>query len=138
MGLADLPYLTERPRQACPKGKTRLELTTEKRPLTKIDEKAFRDAVWLRDNYKCRACKRPVLRTIARVPERGEVNHLHGRTGDLRWDVRAAALMCLECHERFTGKVNAHRLVAIPTKTFTTRQGEFTDARFPIIFKEVK
>lgn len=61
-------------------------------------------------------------------------HHIHGRTGDLRHDVRAACLLCLQDHERVTGKVNEHRLVVIASKTFTTRQGAFTDARFPITF----
>lgn len=40
-------------------------------------------------------------------------------------------------HERFTGRVNKHRLQIIASKTFTTRQGTFTDATFPVTFKEV-
>ena len=74
---------------------------------------------------------------LGRVPERGEVNHLHGRTGDLRFEVRAAALMCLTCHERFTGKVGGYKLIVVASKTFTIRQGTFTDARFTIKFERV-
>jgi hypothetical protein len=77
-----------------------------------------------------------VIKSIERIPERGEVNHIHGRTGDLRFDVRAALLMCLRCHERFTGRVNTHRLQIIATKTFTIRQGTFTDATYSVVFKE--
>jgi 5-methylcytosine-specific restriction endonuclease McrA len=137
MGLADLPYLTDRPARACPKGKTRLEETAEQRPLTKVDEATFRGEVWTRDLHHCRSCGRKVIKTLARVHERGEVNHIHGRTGDLRYEVRAAVLMCLTCHERFTGRVNQHRLVIIASETFTTRQGTFTDATFPVQFKEI-
>lgn len=118
------------------KGKTRLEETIEQRPLTKVDEKEFRRLVWVRDLNCCRCCDRKVIKTPARVPERGEVNHLHGRTGDLRFEVRAAMLLCLKCHERFTGRVNEHRLVIIPTQTFTIRQGTFTDATYPVAFTE--
>jgi hypothetical protein len=118
------------------KGKTRLELKVEAKPLTKIDEKDFKKQVWNRDQKRCRCCGRKVIKTIERVPERGEVNHIHGRTGDLRYEVRAAILMCLACHERFTGRVNKHRLRIVASKTFTIRQGTFTDATFPVKFEE--
>lgn len=118
------------------KGKTRLELKVEERPLTKVDEKAFKASVWHRDRKRCRCCGRKVVRVMGRVPERGEVHHCHGRTGDLRFEVRAAILVCLTCHERLTGKV-AYKLQAIASKTFTMRQGTFTDATFPIEFKRV-
>jgi hypothetical protein len=118
------------------KGKTRLEKTVEERPLTKIDQKAFLAEVRKRDKNRCRCCGRKVVYVMDRIPERGEVNHIHGRRGDLRFDVRAAILMCLKCHERFTGKVNAHRLQIIASKTFTTPQGTFTDATYPVVFKD--
>lgn len=118
------------------KPKTRLEETAAERPLTKVDEKKFRADVWERDGGHCRCCLRKVLKTIARVPEQGHVHHLHGRLGDLLHEVRAAILVCLQCHERLTGKVNAHRLTAIGSATFEIRQGIFTDARQPITFQE--
>lgn len=132
----DLPALTDRPRMAIPKGKTRLQETIAQRPLTKVDAATFKREVWTRDLYHCRCCLRAVIQTPARIPERGEVNHLHGRTGDLRFEVRAALLLCLTCHERFTGRVNAHRLLIIPSQTFTTQQGTFTDATYPVTFQE--
>lgn len=141
MSFSDLPTLAEveaaRKGKPIAKGPTRLEQTMDARPLTKIDEKQFKAAVWIRDTHHCRSCGRKVLKVLGRVPERGEVNHIHGRSGDLRFEVRAAILMCLACHERFTGRVNAHRLQIIPTVTFTTRQGTFTDATYPVVFKEV-
>lgn len=118
------------------KGPTRLEETIAARSLTKIGEKEFKAAVWLRDQSHCRCCGRKVLRVLGRVAERGEVNHIHGRTGDLRFEVKAAILMCLTCHERFTGKVNQHRLQIIASQTFTIRQGTFTDATYTVQFKE--
>jgi hypothetical protein len=137
MGLFDhLPVANTQPGRPCPKGKTRLEETVDERPLTKIDEKTFKAAVWKRDGDRCRCCDRKVKKILGRVPERGEVNHIHGRTGDLRFEVRAACLMCLTCHERFTGKVNQHRLTILASKTFTIRQGTFTDATFPVQFQE--
>lgn len=117
------------------KGPTRLEKTIEARPLARVDEKAFKDIVWKRDHNHCRCCGRKVQRVMGRVPERGEVHHCHGRTGDLRFEDKAAILVCLQCHERLTGKVN-DKLVAIPSRTFTTRQGTFTDARHPITFRK--
>jgi hypothetical protein len=137
---ADLPTVAEidaaRAGQPVLKGKTRLEVTAEQRPLTKVTDKAFRAEVWKRDLSCCRCCGRKVLKTLARVPERGEVHHLHGRTGDLRFEAKAAVLVCARDHERLTGKVNAHRLTAIGSQTFTMRQGTFIDARAPIAFKE--
>lgn len=118
------------------KGPTRLEKVEEARKLTTIDEKEFKRQVRARDKDRCRCCGRKVLYVLDRVPERGEVNHIHGRRGDLRFEVRAAILMCLKCHERFTGKVNAHRLQIIASKTFTIRQGTFTDATYPVTFQE--
>jgi hypothetical protein len=135
--LAAVPNAEDVPRPNLQKGKTRLELKTAAKPLTKIDEKKFKASVWHRDRNRCRCCGRKVIKTLARVPERGEVNHLHGRTGDLRFEVRAAALVCLTCHERYTGRVGGHKLVVVASKTFAIRQGTFTDATFPIKFERV-
>ena len=129
---------SERRGKPIPKGKTRLEEKVEQRPLIKVDEKAFKAAVWKRDKAHCRCCLRKVSKILGRVPERGEVNHIHGRIGDLRFEVRSAILVCLQCHERFTGKVNQHRLQIVASKTFTIRQGTFTDATYPVIFTEAK
>lgn len=121
---------------AVPKGKTRLEEIVATRKLTTVTEKDFRRDVWARDKNLCRCCGRKVQQVLGRVPERGEVHHIHGRVGDLRFDVRSAILLCLTCHERVTGKVNQHRLLVVPSKTFTIRQGTFTDATYPVKFKE--
>lgn len=137
LGIPTLAEVEEMRRgKAIEKGPTRLQKTSEARPLTKIDEREFKRQVRERDEHHCRCCGRAVLYVLSRVPERGEVNHIHGRTGDLRFEVRAAILMCLTCHERFTGKVNAHRLLIIASKTFTTRQGTFTDATYSVRFEE--
>jgi len=142
MGVRDLLTVAQadarRRGKPIPKGPTRLEQVMDARPLTRVDDKQFRAEVWRRDRHHCRHCGRKVEKVLGRVPERGEVNHIHGRTGDLRFEVRAAILLCLVCHERFTGRVNAHRLQIIPTKTFTTRQGTFTDATFPVVFRELR
>ncbi len=124
-----------RPR-AQPKGKTRLQEHVDARPLVKVDEKSFKAEVWARDKSKCRCCGRKVAKVMGRVPERGETHHIHGRTGDLRFESRAALLVCLGCHERLTGRVN-DKLIIIPTVTFTLGDHEYTDARKPVIFRKV-
>jgi hypothetical protein len=139
MSLADLPYLADVAKARTgpiEKGPTRLEQSMDARPLIRIDEQAFRKTVIDRDGYFCRCCGRKVIKTLARVAERLEVHHIHGRTGDLRFEDRAALVTCCACHERLTGRVNQHRMVIIPTKTFETRQGVFSDARYPVVFKE--
>lgn len=124
----------QRPR-AQPKGKSRLQETIEARPITKVDEKAFKAEVWKRDKHRCRKCGRKLTKTLSRVPERGEVHHIHGRGKDLRFEVRAALLLCLEDHERVTGKVN-EKWIIVPTKTFTMRTETYTDATYPVVFRK--
>jgi hypothetical protein len=138
MGWRDLGTLDQAQRgyRDNAKGKTRLELAMDARPLTRVDEKQFKAEVYARDGRFCRCCGRKVIATIARIPERREVHHIHGRIGDLRFDSRAAIQTCGFCHQRLTGKINDRRLFVIPTQTFTTRQGTFVDARFPIVVKE--
>lgn len=103
----------ERAGKPLPKGKSRLEQKAEAKPLTKVDEKAFKAEVWTRDEGRCRKCARKVLKTLARVPERGEVHHLHGRRGDLRFEAKSAILTCATCHEQLTGRVS-EKWVAVP------------------------
>ena len=115
------------------KGKTRLERAIEARPLTKVDEKAFKASVWHRDRKRCRCCGRKVQQVMGRVPERGEVHHIHGRGGDLRFEPITAILLCLRDHERVTGRV-AEKWTIQPTKTVTIRGQVYTDARHPVTF----
>lgn len=118
------------------KGKTRLQETVEARPLVRVTEKDFRREVWTRDKHHCRCCGRKVQQILGRVPERGEVHHIHGRTGDLRFESKAALLLCLTCHERVTGRVN-DKLIIVPSRTFEMRGQRYTDARYRVRFKEV-
>src|SRR5688572_26597012 len=94
----------ERVGKPIPKGKTRLQETVEARPLVKVTAADFKREVWTRDKNRCRCCGRKVQKILGRVPERGEVHHVHGRTGDLRFESKSALLLCLSCHERVTGK----------------------------------
>ncbi len=139
MSLRSLGTLVDaqRHRRATPKGPTRLQAKMAEKKLTLVDEKTFRGEVHKRDGLYCRCCGRKVIVTIAHVPERREVHHIHGRTGDLRFEVRAAVQICLACHQKVTGRVGQARLVIVATRTFTTRQGTFTDATYPVLFKEV-
>jgi hypothetical protein len=122
--------------QPLPKGKSRLEATIDERPLTVVDEKQFKKEVWHRDQHRCRWCERKAIKTIARVPERGEIHHIHGRGKDLRFEVKAACLLCAECHEKVTGRVN-EKWIIVPSKTFRMRDETYTDARFPITFRRI-
>lgn len=119
-----------------PKGKTRLEEEIEKRPLVKVTEKDFKLEVWTRDTNRCRCCGRKVQKILGRVPERGEVHHIHGRRGDLRFESKSALLLCLQCHERVTGRVN-DKLVIVPSKFFEMRGEKYTDARHLVTFRKV-
>lgn len=126
----------ERKREPISKGPTRLERTIEARPLVKVDDKTFKAAVWLRDKNHCRKCGRKVEKVLGRVPERGEVHHIHGRSGDLRFEPIHALLLCLLDHERVTGRLN-EKWVIVPTQTVTVDGQQLTDARHPVEFKRV-
>lgn len=119
-----------------PKGASRLQLTVAAKNLTVVDDRTFKREVRERDRHQCRKCGRKVVQCVARIPERGEVHHVHGRRGDLRFETRAALLLCLSCHEQVTGRVN-ERWIILASKTFTIRQGEFTNASYPVSFERV-
>jgi hypothetical protein len=120
---------------AQPKGQSRLQVRVAERPKTVVTEAQFRGKVWTRDKSRCRCCGRKVIKTIERVPERGDVHHIHGRAGDLRFDDRAALLVCCEDHERVTGRVN-EKVVIVPSATFQLNGKLYTNARFPVEFKK--
>lgn len=116
------------------KGPTRLEKTVQDRKLTTVTEKDFKAEVWKRDKNRCRCCGRKVQKILGRVPERGEVHHVHGRTGDLRFESKCALLLCLTDHERVTGKVN-DKLVIVPTKFVEINGEKYTDSRAVVTFR---
>lgn len=139
MAMSDLPTLADVARSRTgpiEKGRTRLELAMDARPLTRVDEQAFRKEVIDRDGYVCRCCGQKVIKTLASIRERLEVHHIHGRTGDLRFEAKSAIVTCNFCHQRLTGRINERRLFVVPTQTYSTRQGVFANARFPLVFKE--
>jgi|ERR1043165_3501616 hypothetical protein len=88
-----------------PKPESRLQQRQATKKLEELAERNLKRAVWERDKGHCRMCDRRVSRELTRVPYRGEVHHLHGRIGDLRYEPRAAILLCLADHERVTGRV---------------------------------
>lgn len=124
-----------------PKPESRLQQTKRDSRITLVTEKDFRREVWFHDHGLCRCCGRKVLKTISRVPERGEVHHVYGRRGDLRFDARFALLLCLECHENVTGRVAEKWIVEpVPTSVFLTLPGiphDLIDARGPLTFLRV-
>lgn len=137
--LANLPTMDETAaarRGPIRKGPSRLETKMEERPLVLIDERAFRTAVRERDRHHCRCCGRRVRYTLTLCPERGEIHHIHGKRGDLRFEERAALLLCCQCHQRVTGRVN-DRLLIVATKTFRLSGEEYTDARAIVHFESM-
>lgn len=122
----------------CPKGKSRLETRMDAKPLTKVTDKQFKAGVWRRDRNRCRCCGRKVERMMDRLPERGEVHHLYGRLGDLRFEVKGAILTCLRCHERLTGRVN-EKWVVIPllekASRFIANETVYIDAASDLSFQ---
>ena len=92
---------------ACPKpekGSSRRKLLTLRLKLGK----AFRDAVWARDDSKCRLCGRKVTRTLTLCAEQGHVHHIRGRrvAPEDVYNPAKALLVCGLCHHDIhAGKV---------------------------------
>lgn len=82
MGLHDLPTLAEmnaRPR-ACPKGSPHV-LVKKARERTKAErERAFRAAVWARDQSRSRASGKPLAKSGTDYERVGEVHHVLKRS----------------------------------------------------------
>ncbi len=135
--LADLPTVAEvAEARTGPilKGPSRLETQIAERPLTVIDERAFRKTVRDRDQHHCRCCGRRVIYTLKLCPERGEIHHCHGKRDDLRFEDKCALLLCSFCHQRVTGRVN-DRLMIVATKLIVLRGVGFTDAGAHVHFE---
>ena len=119
-----------------PKGESRLQATAADRAVAVVDAKAFKKIVHDRDGFICRCCRCKVIVCLARVPERREIHHIHGRIGIFRYEPRCAIVTCCSCHEQLTGKVN-EKLIILATKTFKLDGRRVTDARAPVVFKRV-
>lgn len=99
----------------------------EPRIVDRIDQKRkreqaeaeFKNAVWERDGYCCRACGRRVYRTHEAVPQRGEVHHLRPRSlaKNQRLNPKNGVLLCAHpCHV----DVTLHRLTIVGTDASKT------------------
>jgi len=99
-------------------------------------DREFRAEVWRRDQGRCRKCGRIVKKTLARVPDRGDVHHCYGRVGTLRYEDRCALLLCLADHALVTGTVNA-RWDVIGTKFVWVGDRLCVDCRYPVTFRKV-
>ena len=142
-GVRDLPSLAQIQalRRATPKGAapSRLEERQIKRKSAAKREAEFRAAVWYRDCGRCRGCGRVVLKTIALDPRQGHVHHIHGRGKGLRYELRAALLLCASpCHERVTGAVGKPRLRIVGRRTFMLNGTRLIDANYGVMFREDK
>lgn len=115
---------------------SRLQDRETVKQLTRVSDREFRGEVWTRDKSRCRKCGRKVVKAMGRIAERGEVHHLHGRLGDLRFEAKAALLLCLECHEQVTGRI-AEKWIAIGTKFWKLHGERVIDATAPVKFKRV-
>lgn len=98
-------------------------------------EAAFKAAVCKRDYNICRCCGRQTIVTIELDPKRREVHHIHGRGKGLRYEVRAALVLCLECHDRATGTLGKARLFVVATRAFALNGKKFTDTNYPVSFR---
>lgn len=138
--VASLPTLADRPRPNLQKGPTRLEAKHAEAKNDRKAEARFLQIVRTRDKMRCRCCARKVVVTLTLCPERAEVHHIYGRTGSFRFDDRHALLLCAECHQKVTGKVNL-RIFLVQLAKFMLRVvggPSLIDARNPVQFKEVK
>lgn len=136
---SEVVYAGEQGRCAKPKGAepSRLQVKAAKDKDGEKQEKAWRAAIWKRDQGLCRWCKRKVVKTIELVPERGECHHAVPRENRVtRFDPRAALLLCASDHERLTGKVN-ERFLLVASKTFTIDGVSYPDVSKPVSFKRI-
>ena len=136
MGVNDLPYANGQPGRPCPKGESRLQITVKAKKLDVINEATFKKTVRERDRMRCRKCGRKVIVTLARVPERAECHHLHGRVGDLQFEDRCAICLCSACHELCTGRVN-EKWIVVAKKSWLLHGQKVMDARGPLTFERI-
>jgi hypothetical protein len=99
-------------------------------------QRAFAAFVWDRDHSRCRWCGRRVIRSLDRVDTRGEVHHIHGRLGRLKFEPRAALLLCGTCHDKLTGRVN-EKWKVMGTRYWTLDGATVIDATVPVDFVRI-
>lgn len=131
-----LHTLADRPRHACPKGVSRLQAKVAAKPVTQVTDAQFKKIVRTRDKLRCRRCGRKTVITLAHVPLRCEVHHIHGRLGVFRHEDRCALIVCSSCHEKVTGAV-AEKVVVVGTKFVNIDGQPRIDARATVTFERV-
>ncbi len=100
--LKDLPVVGQRVKGPIWKGTARVEEVKASKREDAKESAAFRSAVWKRDGAKCRLCGVKVIRSLALVPNRGEVHHIRGRNvaPEDKTNPKAALLLCSLCHSK--------------------------------------
>jgi len=136
----NLPTLAEveamRRGKPLPKGASRSEVKAKDDTDDERKLEAWRTAVYSRDEYFCRCCRKKVHRDLEMVPDQAQAHHIVGRaTKIVRYDVRNGVTLCRKCHERVTGAVN-DKLVILGTKVFMIGARKFIDATHRLIFKK--
>lgn len=114
----DLPTLTNRPRQAVPKGLPRALTKPQERKVKESHAKAFREAVWARDQRRSRATGRPLSKSGTDYQIVGEVHHVIPRSlaPDRVYDVGNGLLLSKLEHlqaETICPNAPEHRLLEI-------------------------
>ena len=129
MSFKSLPTLADlrRAPQAIPKtGKAQRILETDAEK--KADDKQLlelRKIVWARDEGKCRACKKRVMKSLEVSAKRWEVAHIRSRRfAATRYEPKNCFLACHVCH----ALVDQHLLVIVGTATFDVDGQKLIDA----------
>jgi 5-methylcytosine-specific restriction endonuclease McrA len=132
---AKLPTLADLRREpvAIPKtGKAQRVIDTDAEK--KEDDKRLlelRQIVWKRDEGKCRACKKRVIKSLEASPKRGEVAHIRSRRfAATRYEPRNCFLACYVCH----ALVDQHLLVVVGTATFEIDGAKYINANEKLEF----
>lgn len=104
-----------------------------------VDEKKLEEAclkiVWKRDKHRCRVCDCHVIRSLARVPNRGEGHHLAGRADyAVKFDPRNRVLVCALCHEKL--ELLKLFIIATAKQMFRVNGKSYINGDKPIQFKK--
>lgn len=112
----------------------------EKQHARESKERGFKRTVIDRDEGCCRKCGCRTIRRLQPHPRRGEVHHVHGRDGSLKYDERGGILLCSACHEAVT--YNRVLIVATRRSIFFVwtdkagRQHKLLNCYGPVKFEE--
>jgi hypothetical protein len=134
----DTPYLdgldslADRPAHACPKPVPRL--------VTRVERDRDIDRAWQalcryvdeRDRYRCRVCRRRLVKTLTLCVERLERHHLETRAlrPSLTLDPRNVICVCAACH----GKLTRHEIEPTSPDRFEFNGHWYLNADCPLTF----